>query len=95
MSVGGTSKTFKPGLMTRVDWGCAASAMVDVQKEEEFFQRRRRRRRRLFRLDGAGRRVAGFLYHPPPPRWGRCRDKHCIHSNSGKRFTLAANQPPY
>ena len=61
-----------------------------VQKEG-FFQRRRRR---LFRLDGAARRTAGFLYHPPP-RWGRRRDKRCIHSNSGKRFTLAANQPPY
>ena len=59
------------------------------------FQRRRRRRPRLFRLDGAVRRVGGFLYHPPP-RWGRRRrDKRCIHSNSGKRFTLAANHPPY
>ena len=66
-------------------FGLSVLHLWHVGVKEEFFQRRRR----LLRLDGAARRAEGFLYRP-------CRrDNCCTKSNSGKRFTLAANHPPY
>ena len=67
--------------------GLGVGGLWRVDVEKEFFQRHRRPR--LFRLDGAARCAVGFLYRP------RHQDNRCTNSNSGIRFTLAANHPPY